>query len=266
MDKIAFLGAGNIAQAIMGGLVQSGTPASALVAADPSADTLAKAAALGVGTKASNPEAVQGAGTVILCVKPDMVPQALAELPSLAAGRLFISVAAGVTSHRVRDLLGGKAAVVRCMPNTPALVRQGMTALYAGAGVSDAHKAKAEDILGSVGATLWVGKEADLNAVTAVSGSGPAYFFYLMEAMIDAALAQGLPEEAARKLVVQTALGSALMVSEQAADPAVLRRHVTSPGGTTEAAINSLTKDCFPPAVAKAIEAACQRSVELAKN
>ena len=149
------------------------------------------------------------------------------------------------------------------MPNTPALVGEGMTALYATADVDDAGRKLAEAILGSVGATLWVAEESQLDAVTAVSGSGPAYFFYLMEAMIKAAEAEGLAPEVARQLVVQTALGSAQVIKALSGEPAELRRSVTSPGGTTAAAINHLEGKGFEKAVIDAIRAASHRSVEL---
>ena len=262
--NIAFLGAGNIAQAIIGGLLKNGTPPDSLLAADPSEETRGKVSQLGIRTLATNEEAAANADAIIVCVKPDLVATALSQLAPVKQGNpLFVSVAAGVTIPAITKLLGGYQKVVRCMPNTPALVGEGMTALYATADVDDADRKLAEAILGSVGATLWVAEESQLDAVTAVSGSGPAYFFYLMEAMIKAAEAEGLAPEVARQLVVQTALGSAQVIKALSGEPAELRRSVTSPGGTTAAAINHLEGKGFEKAVIDAIRAASHRSVEL---
>ncbi|MGI9322049.1 MAG: pyrroline-5-carboxylate reductase [Pseudomonadales bacterium] len=265
MNKIAFLGAGNIAHAIIGGLVHSGTAVSRIVAADPSAETRRQVRSLGITTTASNTDAMSDADTVIICVKPDIVAQVLADITSHAYGKFFISVAAGITTDLLHKELGEATPIVRCMPNTPALVRQGMTALYAGKSVLDAHRDTAEQIMGAVGSTLWVNDETDLDIVTAVSGSGPAYFFYLMEAMIAAAEAEGLSESAARQLVLQTAIGSARILVDQEADPMQLRENVTSPGGTTEAAMEVLTDGSFPALVAKAVAAARKRAIDLSK-
>ena len=261
--SIAFLGAGNIARAIIGGLLQAGTSPDLILAADPSGACRARVAEMGIRALGSNREAAEGAETIVVCVKPDIVVEALSDLPPPHQGRLFVSVAAGVTTSTMIESLGAYPNVVRCMPNTPALVREGMTALFAAKDVAEAPRAVAEGILKTVGATVWVDDEADLDAVTAVSGSGPAYFFFLMEAMIQAAEAQGLSAQTARQLVMQTALGSARLVRETGTEPATLRRQVTSPGGTTEAAIRVLEDAGFGEALGRAIHAAGKRAIEL---
>ena len=263
---IAFLGAGKIAQAIMGGLIRQGMSPGRIKAADPSEASRAQAESLGIAATAANAEAAEGAEAVMVCVKPNVVAEALRALPATAKGGLFVSVAAGITTSALRQALGKEAAIVRCMPNTPALVGQGMTALYAPKAVGSAHRAAAEALLAAVGETLWVQQEADLDAVTAVSGSGPAYFFHLMEAMMAAAEAEGLPAPQARQLVLQTALGSARMALEGGADPAALRAQVTSPGGTTEAALNALAAAGFPESIAAAIAAAKSRAQSLSQE
>ena len=292
MTKIAFLGAGNIAQAIMGGLIRKGISPADIRAADPSEAMRAKAEALGIAATAANAEAAQGAETVLICVKPNLVAEALASISKSAANplqsgaslpdagasppqsdvsprdssaSLYLSVAAGVTTQTLGQLLGEQAPIVRAMPNTPALIGQGMTALYAATSVGPAHRQTAEAILAAVGETVWVEEEAALDAVTAVSGSGPAYFFYLMEAIIAAAEAEGLPPPLARQLALQTAQGATQMPRALGADPAELRRQVSSPGGTTEAAIESLAAANFPEAIAAAIAAARARAQALSQ-
>lgn len=266
MSSIAFLGAGNIAQAIMGGLIQSGTSPAELVAFDPVEACRQKAASLGIALAASNDEAVNSAGIILLCVKPNVLLDLLTALQVDTTGKVFVSVAAGVTTAQIRDRLGPEAAVIRCMPNTPALVQTGMTALFATSTVSSNDQAKVAGILGTVGQTRWLTDESDLDAVTAVSGSGPAYFFLLMECMIEAAQAEGLDPETATQLVLQTALGAARMAMADAAAPATLRENVTSPGGTTQAAVQTLLDGGLQALVNKAVHAARTRSEELSSG
>lgn len=263
MSKITFLGAGNIAQAIIGGLKNE---AGNIIAADPSPTSRDKAKQLGISVTDNNDEAVAASDVVLLCVKPDALPTLLTGLTLADAGKLFISVAAGVTTGTISSALSQPCAVIRCMPNTPALLGCGMTAMYAADGVGDTQRADAERILGAVGETLWVDRESDLDAVTAVSGSGPAYYFLLMEAMIESAVKLGLGQETARKLVLQTALGSATMAARSKHEPGELRRQVTSPGGTTEAAIDQFDAGGFSQLVTKALEAAKKRAVELSQS
>jgi pyrroline-5-carboxylate reductase len=175
---------------------------------------------------------------------------------------LIVSVAAGITTRRIEQALPQRVAVVRCMPNTPALVDEAMTAVSAGSHATDAHLAVAEELLGAVGRVVRV-PESQLDAVTALSGSGPAYFFYLVEAMIDAGILLGLPRALAADLIVQTAIGSSIMLRDSGEHPVQLREAVTSPGGTTIAAIRELEVHGVRAAIIAAIEAAAKRSMDL---
>ncbi len=262
---ITFIGAGNIARAIIGGLVDAGYPRPAIRAVDPSAE---QRAALPESIAAFDEagSVLDEAAAIIVCVKPDLVRPVLAELGPSLSGQLVISVAAGVTVATMSNAIGYAGPVVRCMPNTPALVQAGMIGLYANDKTSQGQRNLAETVMQAVGETLWFKDESDLDAVTAVSGSGPAYFFLVMEAMEQAAIELGLARETARKLVLQTALGAARMAIQSDDDPAQLRRNVTSPGGTTEAAINALIDSDLHAAFAGALRTARQRSEELAKE
>lgn len=262
MQSIAFLGAGNIAQAIMGGLIDS-EDSYRITTHDPVPDCQEAARSLGVEVAESNRAAIAGADVVMLCVKPNVVLEIADEITPAVTDQLIVSVAAGITTLSLQEHLPGGSHIVRCMPNTPALVRTGMTALFAGPHVTDAEKKTAAALLGAVGETLWVGQESDLDAVTAVSGSGPAYFFLLMESMIEAAILEGLTPPVAKQLVLQTALGSARMAIQSTHDPATLRQQVTSPGGTTQAAVEKLIAEDLPRTVQAAIAAARVRSIEL---
>lgn len=264
MTQVTFIGAGNIAYAIAGGLIEGGHPAADIVAADPMPGQLDRFTELGVRAAASNAEAARGADVVLLTVKPNIVETACRELRGALGDALVISVAAGITLGSLQKWLGDHPATVRCMPNTPALERQGMTGAYPAPGVSDAQRALAEQVLGAVGSLIWVPAESDLDAVTAVSGSGPAYFFLLMELMQRAAIDLGLDADTARQLVVKTALGAATMVDRRDDDVAELRQAVTSPGGTTAAAIGTFLDGGLADLVSAALGAAHRRSVELA--
>lgn len=270
MSSIAFLGAGNIAQAIMGGLLGSGglpgNEGHKLFAFDPVDACREAASDIGATISGSNREAIEQAEVVMLCVKPSVVPALVEAEAASLKDKLTISVAAGITTKTILGQLGPDAAVVRCMPNTPALVKTGMTALFATSGVSDAQKQLAQGILSAVGETLWVHDESALDAVTAVSGSGPAYFFMMMEAMIAAAEAEGLDPETARQLVLQTALGASTMAHASDESPAQLRINVTSPGGTTQAALETFEALGLPDTVRKAVNAARIRSEELSQS
>jgi pyrroline-5-carboxylate reductase len=266
MASIAFLGAGNIAQAIMGGLVESGTPPSDLITFDPVDACRDKAADLGIRMAKDNDDAVAASDLIMLCVKPNVMLDLLSQLKPPVGKKIFISVAAGITTGQIAEKLGGSTAIIRCMPNTPALVQTGMTALFATESVSEAGRFQATDILGTVGETLWVEDESQLDAVTAVSGSGPAYYFLLMETMIAAAEREGLDNVTATQLVLQTALGAARMAAASGDSPGVLRQNVTSPGGTTQAALDTFLDAGFPDLVEKAVHAARIRSVALSKG
>jgi len=266
---IAFIGAGNMATSIVGGLLDSGHPPHMISAADPFPDSLAKLAQQGpVETCSSNAEAAANADVVILAVKPQVMPEATASIAEAAAnnGAIVISIAAGVTIDAMQKHLGPHAPVVRCMPNTPALLGCGASALFASATVSEQQKQHAQDILAAVGIVRWVPTEAALDTVTALSGSGPAYYFLMMEAMINAACELGLDREVATELTTQTALGAARMAQESDVDLVELRRRVTSPAGTTERAVASLEDDQLREVIARAMQAAQDRAVEMAKD
>ncbi|GAB3369427.1 pyrroline-5-carboxylate reductase [Spongiibacter taiwanensis] len=268
--SIAFIGGGNMAASIIGGLLASGFTAQSLWASDPNPDSLAKLAALGpVNTTADNAEAVNAADIVVMAVKPQiMATVAKSIAPLLESGRkpLIISIAAGITSASLDQWLGGRQAIVRCMPNTPALVQTGATALFANNQVSDTQRQQAQQILEAVGIALWVDTETELDAVTAVSGSGPAYFFLVMEAIQAAGRELGLSPELAEKLTLQTALGAAKMAINGEVDAAELRRRVTSPNGTTERAIGIFEAGDLRGLFMKALNGAKVRSEELAKE
>jgi pyrroline-5-carboxylate reductase len=267
--RIAFIGAGNMATSIVAGLLDSGHPADMLYAADPFPDSLATLAQRGpVVICDSNAEAATSADVIILAVKPQVMAEAAASIAQVAAsnGALVISIAAGVTINTMQSHLGVTAPIVRCMPNTPALLGCGASGLFASASVSQEQKQYAQAILAAVGIVSWVASEEALDTVTALSGSGPAYFFLMMEAMIDAACELGLDRETATQLTTQTALGAARMAQESDVDLVELRRRVTSPAGTTERAIISLEDDQLRNVIARAMQAAQDRAAEMARE
>lgn len=267
--SIAFIGGGNMTRSLVGGLIADGVSPARLQVAEPDPD---RRAALqrdfGLRVTTDNTAAAKAAGVVLIAVKPQVMPGVARELagPLAESGALVISVAAGIRSDDLARWLGGGTPVVRAMPNTPALLGCGATVLCAGPGADTGHRELAEAILRAVGSVSWVEEEVQLDAVTALSGSGPAYFFLLAEAMADAAAELGLPPELARLLAVETALGAARMAIESDADIAELRHRVTSPGGTTEAAIDALEAGGFRALVAGAVKRAEARSRELAER
>lgn len=259
-----------MASSLIGGLTSSAEQSIDIIVAEPGDDQRAKLARdFEVQTTADNTDTLK-ADVVVLAVKPQLlqsVCRALSEALSQSESKpLFISIAAGVRSADIDRWLGGNQAIVRCMPNTPSLLQLGATGLFANAKVDIAQKTQAENILQAVGISLWVNKEDELDAVTAVSGSGPAYFFLLMEAMQQAGIKLGLEADTAEKLVLQTALGAAMMAAESDVDAATLRARVTSKGGTTEQAINSFQSADFEKLVEAALKAASERSQTLANE
>lgn len=265
---IAFIGGGNMARSLVGGLIARGADPAAIRVAEP-VDALREALAADFGIRVFDAaaDAARGAATWVLAVKPQVMREVCACLADVARGQapLVVSIAAGITSAQLRRWLGGHGAIVRTMPNTPALLGAGVTGLHAGAGVDAAGREAARALLSSAGATVWIEDEALMDAVTAVSGSGPAYVFLLAEAMQSAARAQGLPPDAARVLVLQTVLGAARMLTEGDADAAELRRRVTSPGGTTQAAVEALEAGGFSALVEAAVAAATARGQALSR-
>ena len=254
-----------MAQSLIGGLIEAGHDAARLRASDPVESCRVAIEALGARATAHNQEAVDRAGAVVLAVKPQVLSDVLAGL-AIPADTLVVSICAGVPVDGIADLTSPGQPIVRCMPNTPALLRAGVSVLYANANAGDADREAAEAVLSAVGKTLWVEEESALDAVTAVSGSGPAYFFYLMEAMAEAGRELGLTPELAEALTVETAWGAARMARETQASPATLRQNVTSPGGTTEAAIDTLNENGVSGHLVRALGRASRRSRELAEG
>ena len=265
--KIAFIGAGNMAKAIIGGLIAEGFSPNDISASGPRLETLEKVSAEhGISVSTDNAATAATADVIVLSVKPQMLKEvALGLANSLAHKPLIISLAAGITTDSINTWLGGEQAIVRCMPNTPSQVRVGASGLFANANASDAQKSTTNAILGAVGIVQWVDDEALINPVTAVSGSGPAYFFLMMEAMIDAGVELGLNRESATELTLQTALGAAILAKQSDVDVAELRRRVTSPKGTTEQAINSFENDQIRAIFARAMTACSNRAIELSE-
>ena len=263
---IAFIGGGNMARSLIGGLHKRGLGGRGIQVAEPNADLReCLARDFGVTAHANNTEAVRHAFVWVFAVKPQVmraVAEALA--PQAQAMRpLVISIAAGITGVQLERWLGGDLPIVRAMPNTPALLGAGATGLHANARVDAEGRKLAKELLAAAGTTAWIPDEAQMDAVTAVSGSGPAYVFLLAEAMQAAGVAQGLAPETARALAVQTIFGAARMLVETREDAAVLRQRVTSPGGTTQAALETFEAGGFRDLVGGAIAAATARGREL---
>lgn len=262
--SVAFLGGGNMARALVGGLLARGFEAASIAVAEKDAaqrERLARAHPVRVCAQAV--QALAGADTLIVAVKPQDLRAALAPLAGRLAGVLVVSIAAGA---RVADLgrwLGGHRRIVRAMPNTPALVGAGVTALWAPLEVDEAGRARAEQVLGAIGRVLWVEREALMDAVTAISGSGPAYVFWLIEQLAAAGERMGLAKQTAAVLALETVAGAARLAVASGESPAVLRAGVTSKGGTTEAALRVFEEERLAERFARALEAARSRGVEL---
>ncbi len=266
-QKIGIIGGGNMARSLVGGLTARGISPSQLTIAEPSAsqrEELEKR--WGVNTSPDNSAAVRGAGVVVLAVKPQYLKLVVTEVASefRASGSVALSIAAGIRASDIARWLGPGVPIVRSMPNRPALIGCGVSALYAARDVPESARKAAEAILAAVGATLWVEEESLIDAVTAVSGSGPAYFFLLMELMEAAGRELGLPAATARDLAVETAYGAASMARARTDDPATLREQVTSKGGTTAAALAVFAAADLAGIVRRAVLAAASRSGELA--
>ena len=265
--SICFIGAGNMAQSLIGGLIASGYDKQNIIATDPTQESRnAVTEKFGIQCFGNNAEAVNKADIVVLAVKPQILESVCQTiLDSIKSKKpLIISIAAGIRSKDINRWLGGNVAIVRTMPNTPALIQTGATGLFANEIVSQDQQSQAEHILRAAGITVWVDNEEKLDAVTALSGSGPAYYFLFMEAMEQAGQQLGLDEKTAHLLTLQTALGAAKMALESHQDFASLRQNVTSPNGTTEKAIQSFQADGLPEIINKAMKAAQNRAVELA--
>ncbi|HMM74475.1 MAG TPA: pyrroline-5-carboxylate reductase [Gammaproteobacteria bacterium] len=268
-STIAFIGAGNMGRAILGGLRAGGHPAARLRAADADAAARARVAQeLGIFTDADNRRVAAGAEVLVLAVKPQQMREvalALAEITA-ATQPLVLSIAAGIPTAALAAWLGATAPIVRAMPNTPALIGRGTSVLYATAATDAARRATAESILRAVGAVHWLADESLMDAVTALSGSGPAYVFRLLESLAAAGAALGLAPELAQRLALETTAGAAELALVSPQDPATLRRQVTSKGGTTERALAVLDEAGIDALFARALSAARDRSRTLSEE
>ncbi|WP_028485864.1 pyrroline-5-carboxylate reductase [Thiomicrorhabdus chilensis] len=266
---LCFIGGGNMAKSLIGGLIASGYPKANILATDP---TLSQRNHLtetfGIACYEDNNQAIQQADIVILAVKPQILQAVCKSIQDSIqkSNPLILSVAAGIRSNDINRWLGGNQAIVRTMPNTPALIQSGATGLYANPQVSQEQKNQAEHIMRAAGLTIWVNEESQLDVVTALSGSGPAYYFLFMEAMEQTAQEMGLDAKTAHLLTMQTAFGAAKMVMESNLNCAELRQNVTSPNGTTEQAINTFEAEGLRDMIKKAMLAAQNRAVELANE
>ena len=261
--NISFIGGGNMAQALIGGLIARGLPTTRITVADPVEPIRALLAEKDIRTTDDNIVAIKDADIVLFAVKPQVLAKVLKPLHGLLDGKLLISIVAGAEIETIAELTGSER-IVRVMPNTPALVQTGAHGLYAHANVEANDRDLASQVLASTGLTIWVNSEAQIDAVTAVSGSGPAYFFYMMESMIRAGKNLGLDEKVATALTLQTALGAAQMAITSANTPGELRKNVTSPNGTTQAALEVFDRAQISQNIQAALAAAQKRSQELA--
>lgn len=268
--RIGFIGGGNMAQAMVAGLLRAGHRPECLHIAEPADAARARLAALHAGLRltSANAEVAGNADILVLAVKPQVMAAVGAELASVrrAQGQLVMSIAAGIALGTLQRWLGAQAAAVRVMPNQPALIGEGMAVLVAGPNVSEAQRAAATYVAGAAGKTAWIDNESLMDAVTAISGSGPAYFYLLMEMLEDNAVRLGLPRDAARLLTRQTALGAARVAADPSVDVAAMRASVTSPGGTTAAALGVLDQAGIRDIFRRALEAARDRGAELGRG
>ena len=270
MDKprLAFIGGGNMAKSLIGGLIDKGFSSSCISVSDPVEKNLDQLnRKFGIATTSDNSIAAKDVDLIVLCVKPQILESVCRELQaSLNQTPPAISIAAGIPLSLLMDWLGEDTPIIRCMPNTPALVQSGAAGMFANQKVDKKLRNLAEEIFDAVGLCCWLEKEEDIDLVTAVSGSGPAYFFLFMEAMEKVAIDLGLDQEISRKLIIQTVLGAAKMAAESDMNPSELRSCVTSPGGTTEKAVNAFLEGDIMGLFNKAMNKALERATEMAKE
>lgn len=264
--KTGFIGAGNMAGSLIGGMLRAGYRSDRIVAADPQPNPQTQS--LGIEITMNNRDVALCSDVLVLAVKPQILKQVCKELSGYMQEirPLIISIAAGIRIESIQRWLQHKSSIIRVMPNTPALTGQGMSALFANPECSDVQKTMAEQLMQSVGQTVWLEAEREIDTVTAISGSGPAYFFLFIESLIEAAICRGLPPDTARRLAVQTARGASSMLGPAGEGPAELRHRVTSPGGTTEQAIKVLLNGRLPELVREAVDAAARRSEQLSEE
>ncbi|WP_201539474.1 pyrroline-5-carboxylate reductase [Psychrobacter sp. 1044] len=267
--KISFIGGGNMAQALISGLVSCGVKPSLITVADPSGEAREQLAAKGLNTvdpTADAKAAVIDADIVVLAVKPQVMKAVVSSFADVLDKQLVISVAAGLSTELLSDMLHGYDNIVRAMPNTPAMIQMGATGLYGTDNISAEQKQLATAVMEASGLVMWVDNEEHMHAVTAVSGSAPAYMFYFIESMIDGAVALGLDKEQASALAMQTMLGAAKMAMNSEDAPAELRRKVTSPNGTTQAAVESMQANDIGGQIVEAMQACYDRSQALSEE
>ena len=267
--KISFIGGGNMAQALISGLVGCGIKPNLITVADPSSDAREQLAAKGLNTvdpMADPKSAVIGADIVVLAVKPQMMKVVVSAFADVLDTQLVISVAAGLSTDLLSNMLGGYGNIVRAMPNTPSMIQMGATGLYGTDNISAEQKQLATAVMEASGLVMWVDDEEHMHAVTAVSGSAPAYMFYFIESMVDGAVALGLDKEQASALAMQTMLGAAKMAMNSNDAPAELRRKVTSPNGTTQAAVESMQANEIGRQIGEAMQACYDRSQALSEE
>ena len=266
--KIAFIGGGNMAKSLIGGLINKGFSSRYICVSDPVKENLDQLnRKFGIATALDNSIAAKDVDLMVLCVKPQILESVCKELQaSLNQTPPVISIVAGIPLSLLMDWLGEDTPIIRCMPNTPALVQSGAAGMFANQKVDKKLRNLAEEIFDAVGLCCWLEKEEDIDLVTAVSGSGPAYFFLFMEAMEKVAIDLGLDQEISRKLIIQTALGAAKMAVESDMNPSELRSCVTSPGGTTEKAVNAFLEGDIMGLFNKAMNKALERATEMAKE
>ncbi len=266
-QQIVFVGAGNMGAALIGGLIANGAPAASLCAVDVDAERRERLAAeFGIKVWPQIADVTHDADTIVLAVKPQHMRAAATSLRPLLREQLVLSIAAGIRTDDLARWLDGYRKIVRVMPNTPALVRSGVSGLYALAEVTPAERERAEAVLRAVGETLWVAREQLIDAVTAVSGSGPAYVFYFIEALRQGALELGFDKAQAQQLVLGTFAGAVRLAQASSEDVSTLRERVTSKGGTTERALATMDERRVSAAIASAAHAAMQRAEELARE
>lgn len=265
-QNICFIGGGNMAQALIGGLLSRGLPTTRITVSDPVEQIRHILEEKNIQTTTDNVDAIKNADVVVLAVKPQVLATVLQPLKGLLSDKLVISIIAGAEIQTISDLIGGSQRIVRVMPNTPALVQTGAHGIYASEAVNAQDRELTSQILAATGLTIWVDNEAQIDAVTAVSGSGPAYFFYLMESMIRAGKNLGLDEKISTALTLQTALGAAQMAITSSNSPTELRKNVTSPNGTTQAALEVFDRAQISQNIQAALAAAQKRSQELAQE
>ena len=267
--KISFIGGGNMAQALISGLMSCGVKPNLITVSDPSSEAREQLAAKGLNTvdpTADAKAAVIDADIVVLAVKPQVMKAVVSSFADALDNQLVISVAAGLSTELLSDMLGGYGNIVRAMPNTPAMIQMGATGLYGTDNISAEQKQLASAVMEASGLVMWVDDEAHMHAVTAVSGSAPAYMFYIIESMVDGAVALGLDKEQASALAMQTMLGAAKMAMGSEDAPSELRRKVTSPNGTTQAAIESMQANEIGRQIGEAMQACYDRSQALSEE